>query len=97
MCRRAYDKKIVDKEQPLLLHRPRKRDKLNKDVSFHLFLSLSISLSLSAQAPEEVICLVPELCCMTGLTDYARSDFRIMKASLTPSLTSHTSLISHRT
>jgi aubergine-like protein len=59
--KKAYDKTIMDKEQPLLLHRPKRRDKLNKD------------------APDEVICLIPELCCMTGLTDYARSDFRVMK------------------
>lgn len=31
------------------------------------------------QGPEELICLVPELCCMTGLTDQARSDFKVMK------------------
>ena len=30
---------------------------------------------------EEVICLVPELCSMTGLTDIARSDFRVMKVA----------------
>jgi aubergine-like protein len=53
--KRAYDKTINDKEQPLLIHRPKKRDKLTKD------------------GPDEVICLVPELCCRTGLTDYARS------------------------
>ena len=33
-CRKAYDKTIIDKEQPLLLHRPKRRDKLNKDVSY---------------------------------------------------------------
>ena len=54
VCRRAYDKTIMDKEQPLLLHRPKRRDKLNKDVSTHLSLSLllltSLSLSLSPLA-----------------------------------------------
>lgn len=30
---------------------------------------------------EEVICLIPELCSMTGLTDIARSDFRVMKVA----------------
>lgn len=29
--------------------------------------------------PLEVICLIPELCSMTGLTDAIRSDFRVMK------------------
>ncbi len=33
------------------------------------------------QAPEEVICLVPELCSMTGLTDVARQDYKIMKVT----------------
>ena len=31
------------------------------------------------EEPEQVICLVPELCSMTGLTDKARNDFRVMK------------------
>ena len=86
--RRAYDKAINDKEQPLLIHRPKKRDKLNKDVSpsllrcYHTIEYTYFSISF-LQAPDEVICLVPELCCMTGLTDYARSDFRVMKVRLT--------------
>ena len=29
----------------------------------------------------EVICLIPELCSMTGLTDAIRADFRVMKVS----------------
>ena len=29
----------------------------------------------------EVICLIPELCYMTGLTDALRQDFRVMKVS----------------
>ncbi|XP_035670589.1 piwi-like protein 1 [Branchiostoma floridae] len=28
---------------------------------------------------DEVLCLIPELCCMTGLTDNMRQDFRVMK------------------
>ena len=28
---------------------------------------------------EEMICLVPELCFMTGLTDMARADCKVMK------------------
>ena len=28
-----------------------------------------------------MVCLVPELCAMTGLTDAARSDFKVMKVS----------------
>jgi hypothetical protein len=30
----------------------------------------------------ENICLIPELCYLTGLTDELRSDFRVMKVSL---------------
>ena len=29
----------------------------------------------------EVVCLIPEFCSMTGLTDTIRADFRVMKAS----------------
>ena len=32
--------------------------------------------------PEPLICLVPELCYMTGLTDSDRADFRVMKVSV---------------
>ena len=44
-------------------------------------VSVHCSSLVCAQAEpvEEVICLVPELCSMTGLTDMARSDFRVMK------------------
>lgn len=28
---------------------------------------------------EDIICLIPELCCITGLTEDIRKDFRIMK------------------
>jgi len=61
--KQAYGKDIQDTEQPLLIHRPKRR-----------------AMGVKGQeAPEEVICLVPELCCMTGLTDIARSDFKVMK------------------
>ena len=46
----------------------------------------------SPQDEEVKICLIPELCSMTGLTDQAREDFRVMKVRLhhyllsTPSL-----------
>ena len=39
--RKAYDKTILDKEQPLLIHRPKRRDKLQKEVSgFFVWLDL---------------------------------------------------------
>jgi len=36
----------------------------------------------------ELICLIPELCCLTGLTDDIRQDFRVMKVR--QDLISHT-------
>ena len=38
-----------------------------------------ILLFILFQAPLEVICLIPELCYITGLTDVMRSDFKVMK------------------
>ena len=35
--------------------------------------------SLSHDGVDPMICLVPELCLMTGLTDQMRADFKIMK------------------
>ena len=34
----------------------------------------------------EMVCLIPELCYMTGLTDEMRADFRVMKVLLLSSL-----------
>ena len=33
----------------------------------------------------EVICLIPELSFMTGLSDEMRSDYKVMKVTITPS------------
>jgi aubergine-like protein len=33
----------------------------------------------SLQEEEQMVCLVPELCYLTGLTDEMRSDFHVMK------------------
>lgn len=65
----AYHKEISDLEQPLLLHRPKKKQLPGGKV------------------PEksEAICLIPEFCYLTGLTDELRQDFRVMK-----DLASHT-------
>nr|XP_022317079.1 piwi-like protein 1 [Crassostrea virginica] len=59
----AYHKEITDLEQPLLLHRPKKKQLPGGKV------------------PEksEAICLIPEFCYLTGLTDELRQDFRVMK------------------
>ncbi|XP_062594439.1 piwi-like protein 1 [Saccostrea cucullata] len=67
--RNAYHKEITDQEQPLLLHRPKKKQLPGGKV------------------PEksEAICLIPEFCYLTGLTDELRQDFRVMK-----DLASHT-------
>ena len=56
----SYGIKILDANQPLLVHRPRKK-------------------AVHEQNVDKLICLIPELCLMTGLTDAMREDFRIMK------------------
>ncbi|KAK7507334.1 hypothetical protein BaRGS_00001269, partial [Batillaria attramentaria] len=55
--------KKVDANQPLLVHRPKAR-KINGRM---------------VQPRTEIICLIPELCYLTGLTDDMRADFTLMK------------------
>eukprot|EP00731_Ephydatia_muelleri_P025692 Em0017g775a len=62
--KRAYDLDITDLEQPLLIHRPKKKQRGKEETSKEV---------------DEMVCLVPELCSMTGLTEAARSDFKVMK------------------
>lgn len=40
----------------------------------------SIKISGSSEKEDRIICLVPELCYLTGLTDQMRNDFRVMKS-----------------
>ncbi|XP_064633620.1 piwi-like protein 1 [Lineus longissimus] len=63
-----YNKKIFDDEQPLLIHRPKvsKQEQQKREPR-------------EGRPRAEVICLVPELCYLTGLTDEMRDDFRVMK------------------
>lgn len=61
---KSYNLTIQDREQPLLLHRPKKRAEQPGERE---------------RKQLEVICLIPELCFMTGLTDALRQDFRVMK------------------
>ncbi|XP_060067150.1 piwi-like protein 1 [Ylistrum balloti] len=60
--KKAYNKTISDHEQPLLLHRPKRK-----------------TLPGNKEAKSEAICLIPELCYGTGLTDELRNDFKVMK------------------
>nr|AWH61378.1 putative piwi-1 [Actinia equina] len=60
--RRAYGVEITDMRQPLLVHRPKKKD-----------------AEPGRRKTLEIVCLIPELCSMTGLTDAIRQDFRVMK------------------
>lgn len=71
--KQAYQLNIEDTEQPLLIHRPKKKT--------------GGDLRKPPQEQDQIICLIPELCCMTGLTDIARADFRVMK-----DIASHTRL-----
>lgn len=61
--KKNYNLTIQDHEQPLLLHRPRKK----------------LEPGGQPRKQPEVICLIPELCYMSGLTDALRQDFRVMK------------------
>lgn len=62
---KAYNKTIGrdDYDQPLLIHRPKKKERTGQPKSRGL----------------EVICLIPEFSYMTGLTDDMREDFKVMK------------------
>lgn len=61
--RKQYGREIRDTNQPLLLHKPKKK-----------------KVPPGCVAPKsELICLIPEFCYMTGLTDDMRSDFKVMK------------------
>ncbi|KAK3727509.1 hypothetical protein QZH41_018372 [Actinostola sp. cb2023] len=62
--KKAYGIEIKDHGQPLLVHRPKKRDS---------------DRERPGRPSLEIICLIPELCSMTGLTDTIRKDFRVMK------------------
>ena len=64
--KKQYQIEIVDKEQPLLIHRMKKRRP-------------SVKPGQPGEQVEQIICLVPELCFMTGLTETARADFKVMK------------------
>jgi len=58
--KRQYGIEVRDQDQPMLIHRPKRK-------------------ALGEEEVEKLICLVPELCLLTGMTDQMRADFRIMK------------------
>lgn len=60
--KKQYGLEIRDINQPLLLHKGKKKLTPEGDVN-----------------KNELICLIPEFCFMTGLTDDMKSDFRVMK------------------
>lgn len=62
--KKQYDITIKDRKQPMLISRQKRKTGPRK-----------------GEEPEQdtLICLVPELCYMTGLTDKMREDFKIMK------------------
>lgn len=59
--RNQYGIKINDPQQPMLISRPKKRDRE------------------TGEKREELLCLIPELSYMTGLTDEMVANFRVMK------------------
>lgn len=64
--KKNYTKDIGDVNQPLLMNKSKKKKFQGGQRG--------------GQREEEIIYLVPELCCMTGFTDEIRQDFNIMKA-----------------
>ena len=81
----AYNKKITDMEQPLLVSMPKKKVSLCQcaclcvsmcNTWIHPSLHCTQDQRRGMDGP---ILLIPELCHMTGLTDEMRSDFRVMK------------------
>ncbi|GAB1601208.1 piwi-like protein 1 [Argonauta hians] len=61
--RKQYNLEISDTNQPLLIHKPKRKTPRGQEES----------------SKSELICLIPEFCYMTGLTDDMRTDFRVMK------------------
>ena len=59
-----YNLKINDEKQPLLLNKAKKKFKGGQR---------------GGEREEEIIYLVPELCCMTGFTEEVKSNFTIMR------------------
>jgi len=64
--KKNHSKDIGDPNQPLLMNKSKKKKFQGGQRG--------------GQREEEIIYLVPELCCMTGFTDEIRADFNIMKA-----------------
>jgi len=50
-----------------------------RDHDQPLLINRPTKKALGEEAVEKLICLVPELCLLTGMTDAMRADFRIMK------------------
>jgi len=58
-----YGLTIMDPNQPLLINRPKKK-----------------STNVETEEGQELkLCLIPETCLLTGMTDKMRADFRVMK------------------
>jgi aubergine-like protein len=74
--KKQYNLSIGDTEQPLLVNKPKPKLKPRGKHD-----------PPKAVAESQKICLIPELSCMTGLTDDTRADFRAMK-----DIASHTRL-----
>ena len=59
--RDQYGIKINDINQPMLISRPKQKDRQ------------------TGERREQLLCLIPELAYMTGLTDEMRANFKVMK------------------
>ena len=63
--RKQYDISLNDHNQPLLIHRPKQPK----------------TPEVGRKQPPEYICLIPELCYMTGLSEQLRNDINVKKVS----------------
>ena len=66
VCRKQYNLDISDHEQPLLVHRPKKRE---KGV---------VGAEGGGEDPDKIICLIPELCNMTGTVGVATHGYSVV-------------------
>jgi aubergine-like protein len=64
LLRKQYGINIADHHQPLLINRPKK---------------IKISQPGAAPRAPEIICLIPELCYLTGMSEDYKNDITIKK------------------
>ena len=80
-----YGLTIMDPNQPLLINRPKKKStnvetEEGQGEADSLITHLRMrNLTFLLFVLELKLCLIPETCLLTGMTDKMRADFRVMK------------------